>query len=468
MKDLIAAAIKSTYDTRSPGGIERCTDLLIRLKSMSLSVKDILYFSKSIFKLETLRRHRNPRIREVSQSLLTSLLKTLYSQGSDKSPGLNKARLKRKEAKANLLVSDKKQDHKTLAREPVVRRAETKKTAACMSVTTKPVTTTALPQQSRRDIKDGKVTTKTLIPPPRRVVACKNVPAKASRNPKTEEMVELFEAAKKAADVANAKGILSGKSDALRCVEAISLLMKMNVTPKPNEPRKIIERLERLAKHKDRTICSAATTLLQIWRQRIREQERKESSAIKNPRRVQRTCGQGFTRESTKAMKTRFLKFHQLTQLSSPIQTRCHKIGLKGAMTSLMMATPFPCSLTQCKKTTNLSLQRTFKVSCMQTPLEELYNVKVERKVSERRLEELGVSRWSVWKTGKCKLPWDWQVDQLVYIEEGEVRVVPQGSERFMQFLAGDLVRYPKWLEADLFFNAPYRERYCFKAYGDD
>ncbi|KAF2569562.1 hypothetical protein F2Q68_00024642 [Brassica cretica] len=47
------------------------------------------------------------------------------------------------------------------------------------------------------------------------------------------------------------------------------------------------------------------------------------------------------------------------------------------------MATPFPCSLTQCKKTTNLSLQRTFKVSCMQTPLEELYNVKVERKVTK-------------------------------------------------------------------------------------
>ncbi|WCJ37514.1 plastid transcriptionally active 18 [Euphorbia peplus] len=100
--------------------------------------------------------------------------------------------------------------------------------------------------------------------------------------------------------------------------------------------------------------------------------------------------------------------------------------------------------------------------------LEELYNVKVERKVSPKRLQELGVSRWSVWKTGKCKLPWDWQVDQLVYIEEGEVRVVPEGSERYMQFLAGDLVRYPKWLEADLFFNAPYQERYSFRAYGDD
>ncbi|KAF8108770.1 hypothetical protein N665_0104s0085 [Sinapis alba] len=82
-----------------------------------------------------------------------------------------------------------------------------------------------------------------------------------------------------------------------------------------------------------------------------------------------------------------------------------------------------------------------------------MYNVKVERKVSQRRLDELGVSRWSV--------------DQLVYIEEGEVRVEPEGSKRYMQFLAGDLVCYPKWLEADLFFNAPY-QRYCFNAYGDD
>ncbi|RID62064.1 hypothetical protein BRARA_E01159 [Brassica rapa] len=291
MKDLIAAAIKSTYDTRSP---------------------DILYFSKSIFKLETLRRHRNPRIREVSQSLFTSLLKTLYSQGSDNPAGLNAVSLKRKEAntgyltnkraKTNLLVSDKKQDYKTLA----LVRTETKKIDACKSVTTKPVTATALTQQSRRDIKDkdgGKVTTKTLIPPPRRVPTCKSVPAKASRNPKTEEMVELFEAAKKAADVANAKGILSGKADALRCVEAILLLTKMNVTPKPNEPRRMLERLQVLTKHKDRAICNAASALLQIWRQRTREQERKESSAIKNPRRAQRTCGQGFTRESTKAMK---------------------------------------------------------------------------------------------------------------------------------------------------------------------
>ncbi|GAV72161.1 Cupin_3 domain-containing protein [Cephalotus follicularis] len=111
---------------------------------------------------------------------------------------------------------------------------------------------------------------------------------------------------------------------------------------------------------------------------------------------------------------------------------------------------------------------RSIKAMRVEKSLEELYCVKVEKKVSPERLAELGVSRWSVWKTGKCKFPWDWQVDQLVYIEEGEVRVVPEGSQRYMQFLAGDLVRYPKWFEADLYFNGPYQERYSFRAYGDD
>lgn len=52
------------------------------------------------------------------------------------------------------------------------------------------------------------------------------------------------------------------------------------------------------------------------------------------------------------------------------------------------------------------------KAMRVEKPLEELYNVRVERKVSPERLTQLGVSRWSMWKTGKCKLPWDWQVDR--------------------------------------------------------
>ncbi|KAL5573420.1 hypothetical protein UlMin_023017 [Ulmus minor] len=130
---------------------------------------------------------------------------------------------------------------------------------------------------------------------------------------------------------------------------------------------------------------------------------------------------------------------------------------------------PVKSSIVDSRRSSNTNrLHYGIKAMNVEKPLEELYKVRVERKVSPERLAELEVSRWSMWKTGKCCLPWDWQVDQLVYIEEGEVRVVPEGSKRYMQFLAGDLVRYPKWFEADLYFNGPYQERYSFRAYGDD
>jgi uncharacterized cupin superfamily protein len=143
-------------------------------------------------------------------------------------------------------------------------------------------------------------------------------------------------------------------------------------------------------------------------------------------------------------------------------------------MASLTLPSSFSCFSVHginrdCRKlSSDIGRCRGIKAMRVEKPLEELYNVRVERKVSQQRLAELGVSRWSMWKTSKCKLPWDWQVDQLVYIEEGEVRVVPEGSKKFMQFVAGDLVRYPKWFEADLWFNGPYQERYTFRAYGDD
>ena len=107
-------------------------------------------------------------------------------------------------------------------------------------------------------------------------------------------------------------------------------------------------------------------------------------------------------------------------------------------------------------------------------PLEDVYKVRVKRGAAARaRAEALRVMEtWSSWRTGgRCRMPWDWQVDQLVYIVSGEVKVIPAGAvhgDDYMHFVAGDLVRYPRWFEADLYFDGPYEERYRFLAYGDD
>ncbi|KAI3708116.1 hypothetical protein L2E82_37186 [Cichorium intybus] len=149
-------------------------------------------------------------------------------------------------------------------------------------------------------------------------------------------------------------------------------------------------------------------------------------------------------------------------------RTKAPLLHSKVQMASLIIS-PSIVTFSQRNKPQSKTSHSTYGgIISMQRPLEEIYSIRVEKNVSKERLTELGVSKWSTWKTGKCNVPWDWHVDQLVYIEEGEVRVVPEGSERHMSFVAGDLVRYPKWFEADLWFNGYYQERYSFRAYGDD
>ncbi|VVB07434.1 unnamed protein product [Arabis nemorensis] len=232
---LVSAAIKTTYNTRSPGGVERCIDVLNQLKYLSLSVKDI-QLSESIFNLEILRNHRNPKICKEAQALFNSWMKTLYAQGGDKP------------LKAGLIL-DK------ISLKPKKQK----------------------PQKAAKDSANPKsaiVTTKTEL---------------VELKKKKRELVELFEKAQRSANVAKAKGILLGRAEASRCVEALSLLMRINLTPKATEPRRMVVRLEGLTKHKDRKIRGAALPLLQLWRQKIREQERKDSftkTFPKNPRKA--------------------------------------------------------------------------------------------------------------------------------------------------------------------------------------
>ncbi|CAA7049581.1 unnamed protein product [Microthlaspi erraticum] len=316
LTELVSAVIKTTYDTRSPGGVERCIDALNQL------------------------RHRNPKIRKEAQSLFGYWYNTLYARGRDDTSkaGLTKSCQKpkksvlrrcselkkkeerksvkdersqtheaveiKKEDKTGFLDFKKEQDRKFLTHETEEIKKETytnlvksekKEDQKMLSVTPK-----ALPQHWRQNIKDkdGKITTKSLRPPSRRDAACKNVarkqtgPFEDSGNPKSPalkikteeeltkrktELVELFEAAMKASKMANSYG----KPEVSRCVEALSLLMNLNISPSPKEPRRMMERLEGLTKHKYHNICNAASSLLHHWRQIIRKQERKDSAAKK-------------------------------------------------------------------------------------------------------------------------------------------------------------------------------------------
>lgn len=102
-------------------------------------------------------------------------------------------------------------------------------------------------------------------------------------------------------------------------------------------------------------------------------------------------------------------------------------------------------------------------------PVEEKYRIQVERGISEERKKELGVEFWSSWSSpGPCAYQWEWRADEQVFITRGTLRVTPFGSSDSAVFSAGDLVRFPKWMLAELEIAGSFEQRYRFRAYGDD
>lgn len=101
-------------------------------------------------------------------------------------------------------------------------------------------------------------------------------------------------------------------------------------------------------------------------------------------------------------------------------------------------------------------------------PVEERYRIFTERHITPERAQELGISRWRRWETGKTHYSWQWQVDEQVYIAKGSLQVTPLNCKDSAWFYAGDLVRFPKWFRGTLQFEGDYEERYRFCAYGDD
>ncbi|CAH8383228.1 unnamed protein product [Eruca vesicaria subsp. sativa] len=89
-----------------------------------------------------------------------------------------------------------------------------------------------------------------------------------------KDTLELFEIAKKSADVANAKGLLAAKAETSICVDTLLLLIDLpTISATAPETRKIMERLRHLTRHKDRKICNSASALLHQWSQSIRDQQ---------------------------------------------------------------------------------------------------------------------------------------------------------------------------------------------------
>ncbi|ESQ51868.1 hypothetical protein EUTSA_v10017705mg [Eutrema salsugineum] len=311
----VCAALKAA-NANSIDGDERCFDILRYLKSLNLSVKDLCN-SKEIILLESLRKHENPKLRMGVDVLFKSWFKTLYWSGRDlpSSTCSKDVPLSLKKPKTGFLRLKKNKDEKSQALETEESTFQTQKETSCPSLKTVRDNTCISIQSKVRvtQKKLGSVHSRLKKTEDQRYHETKEtkqnlkkaddvrkakkqsaLPVKLSKNPKSEaheaeeikkilkkpdalQMLELFEIAKKSADVANAKGLLAAKAETSICVDTLSLLIGFPISSTAPETRRIMERLACLTKHKDRKICNSASALLHHWRQSIRDEQLKDA-----------------------------------------------------------------------------------------------------------------------------------------------------------------------------------------------
>jgi uncharacterized protein len=69
--------------------------------------------------------------------------------------------------------------------------------------------------------------------------------------------------------------------------------------------------------------------------------------------------------------------------------------------------------------------------------------IKIEHQVNDDRLKELSVTSWPIWSKEQSEFPWHYDSDEICYLLEGEVEVIPEDGKP-VKFGKGDLVSFPK------------------------
>lgn len=88
-------------------------------------------------------------------------------------------------------------------------------------------------------------------------------------------------------------------------------------------------------------------------------------------------------------------------------------------------------------------------------------DITVEHQPSEERLKQLGVASWPTWSKEVSEFPWTYSEQEIAYVLEGEVVVIPQSGEA-VTFGAGDLVTFPAGMSCRWQVKKPLRKHYHF------
>ncbi|MEH1832288.1 MAG: cupin domain-containing protein [Nostoc sp.] len=87
--------------------------------------------------------------------------------------------------------------------------------------------------------------------------------------------------------------------------------------------------------------------------------------------------------------------------------------------------------------------------------------IKIEHQPRLERLNELGVSKWEIWKKEISKFPWTYDSQETCYFLEGYVVVTPDGGQP-VQMGKGDLVIFPAGMSCIWEITSNVKKHYYF------
>lgn len=88
-----------------------------------------------------------------------------------------------------------------------------------------------------------------------------------------------------------------------------------------------------------------------------------------------------------------------------------------------------------------------------------MHNIVVEKKPTQSKLENLGITKWPTWQKEVSVFPWVFPEQEIAYILEGECEITPEGGKP-VKFGKGDLVTFPAGLKASWEVKKPLYKHY--------
>ena len=87
--------------------------------------------------------------------------------------------------------------------------------------------------------------------------------------------------------------------------------------------------------------------------------------------------------------------------------------------------------------------------------------IKIIKNPTADKLEELGVSEWSIWTKEASEFPWSYDDSETCYFLEGDVTVTPENGEP-VQMGQGDLVTFPKGMSCTWKIHKDVKKHFVF------